>query len=96
MAMIDGIEMKDEGTIIPFHLEKQTLQQLYNNQMGIGKTRLLGHELVYWVNINADIKSTMKQCATCLDYQQTQPYKRSHVRLLVVMYFLKIIISYYV
>ena len=26
--------------------------------------------------MNADIENTMKQCATCLDYQQTQPYEK--------------------
>ena len=32
-------------------------------------------ESVYTTNINADKKHTVKQCATCLEYQQTQPQK---------------------
>ena len=38
---------------------------------------LLACESVYWVNMNADIKNTMKQCTTCLDYQQTQPHEKT-------------------
>ena len=44
--------------------------------MGIKKTRLLAHKLVYWMNMNADIKNTVKQYATCLNYQKTQPHWR--------------------
>ena len=41
--------------------------------MGIKKTKLLPHELVYWVNINSGIESHIKSCNTCLEFQQTQP-----------------------
>ena len=30
--------------------------------------RLLAKEAVYWVNMNKVIKSTLKRCATCLEY----------------------------
>ena len=34
-------------------------------------------DLVYWVNMNADINNTVKQCATCLEYQQIQPHEKT-------------------
>ena len=34
-------------------------------------------ESVYWVNMNEDINNTVKQCGTCLEYQQTQPHKKT-------------------
>ena len=40
--------------------------------MGIEKTKLLAHECVYWHSINADIEKYIKQCATCLEFQQMQ------------------------
>ena len=46
------------------------LQQLHSNHMGIEKIKLQVHELVYWLNMNADIENTFKQCVICLDYQQ--------------------------
>ena len=41
--------------------------------MGIEKTKLLAHECVYWPSINVDIKNHIKQCPTCLKFQQMQP-----------------------
>ena len=32
--------------------------------MGIKKTNLLVHKLVYWVNINNDIENHVKNCST--------------------------------
>ena len=37
---------------------------------------LLGHDLVYWMNMNADIENTVKQCNVCVDYQQMQPCEK--------------------
>ena len=32
---------------------------------------------MYWINMNADMENTMKQCTTCLEYQQTQPNEKT-------------------
>ena len=37
------------------------------------KTKLLAWESVYWHSINTDIEEFIKQCPTCLEFQQTQP-----------------------
>ena len=78
LAMTDSIEMKSERIIILFQLQKQILQQLHSNCMGTGKKmRLLVHESVYWLNMNADIENTMKYCATYQDYRQTQQHEKN-------------------
>ena len=41
--------------------------------MGIKKTKLLAQESVYWHSINTNIEEFIKQCPTCLEFQQTQP-----------------------
>ena len=40
--------------------------------MEIEKTRLLAHTSVCWVNMNADIENAVKQCSSCLQYQNIQ------------------------
>ena len=42
------------------------LEQLHTNHMGIEKMHLLIRESAYWVNMNANIEQTVKQCSTCL------------------------------
>ena len=75
--MIDGIAMKGKQIIITSVLQDLILEQLHSNLMGIEKARLLARESVYWPNIDTDIDNTVKQYATCLDYQQTQPHERA-------------------
>ena len=69
--------MNGKRLIIPFQVCTQLLQQLHSNHMGMEKMRFLVHELVHWVNMNAGIKNTMKQCVICLDYQQTQEHENT-------------------
>ena len=71
LEMFDCIAMKGKRITIPFQLQKEILQQVHSSHMGIEKIRLLAHESVYWVNMNEDIENTVKEYATCLDYQQT-------------------------
>ena len=59
LSMIAGNWMKVKGIIIPCLLQRQILEQLYSNHMGIEKMRLLVREPVYWVNLNADIEDTI-------------------------------------
>ena len=42
---------------------------------GIDET--LARKSMYRVNMNPDIENTIKWCATCLEYQQTQPHEKT-------------------
>ena len=76
LAVRDGIILKGRGIIMPNSLRQQVLNQLHTNHMGTEKTKLLACECVYWSSINADIEKCIKQCATCLEFQQTQPKEK--------------------
>ena len=76
LAVIDGIILKGRYIIIPKSLRVQVLKQLHMNHMGIEKMKLLACECVYWYSINADIEKYIKQCATCLEFQQIQPTEK--------------------
>ena len=65
--------MKGTWIIIPTDLKQQVLDQLHTSHMGIEETKLLRCESIYWVNINTDIEKHIKNCNTCLEFQQTQP-----------------------
>ena len=88
--MIDGIVMKGKRAIIPFQLKKHILQKLHSHFMGIVKMRILACEMVYWLNMITHIGNTVKQCATFLDYQNTQlQEKQCPNELLLQIYFYK-------
>ena len=74
--VIDSIILKGRCIVIPNSLKQQVLNQLHTNHMGIEKTKLLAHELVYWSSINAYIKNYIKHCTTCLEFQQMQPKEK--------------------
>ena len=42
------------------------------NDMDNQKTRLLGHESIPCINMNADIVNYINKCSTCPDFQQGQ------------------------
>ena len=44
--------------------------------MGTEKTKLLTCESVYWADINTDIKKHVKNCTTCLEFQQMEPKEK--------------------
>ena len=74
--VIDGIIVKVRHIVIPNSLRQQVIAQLHTSHMAIEKTKLLAHDSVFWSNINANIKSYIKHCTTCLEYQQTQPKEK--------------------
>ena len=76
LVVIDGVILKGRCIIISDSLKQQVLTRLHINHMGIEKTKLLTHESVFWHNINADIESYIKFCATCLEFQQMQPKEK--------------------
>ena len=65
--------MKGKRIIIPTSLQGKTLNHLHMNYMDIEKTRLITFKSIYWINMNAEIEDTGKNCPTCLDFQETQP-----------------------
>ena len=44
--------------------------------MGIEKSKLLACDSVFWSSINTVTKAYVKHCATCLEFQQTQPKEK--------------------
>ena len=70
MALIDGIILKGWHIVIPEALQRQMLQQLHINHIGIEKkTKLLAHESMYWIGMNLDVKNYIKY-STCLDFSK--------------------------
>ena len=48
----------------------QSNKQLYLNYIGVEKTRLLAHEYIYWINMNAEIEEMVKNTPPTLISKQ--------------------------
>ena len=73
LTMIDCIAMKGKHKSVVGLLQKQILEQLHSNHVGIEETCLLVRESIYWANMNIEIEQVVKQCSIDLEYQHTQP-----------------------
>ena len=60
--------------IIPCILQEHILGS-YTATIWAVRKHAYSWESLYWVNMNTDIKQTVKQCSMCLEYQHTQPCK---------------------
>ena len=61
MAVIGGVILKGRHVVIPDALERQALEQLHFNHMGIQKSNLLVCESIYWPGMNRDIENHIKK-----------------------------------
>ena len=75
LAVIDGVVMKGRQIVIPTVLKQQVLDQLHTNHLGTKKNKVT-HKSIYWAGINTDIKNHIKNCTTCLEFQQMQPKEK--------------------
>ena len=76
LAVIDKIVLKGRCIVILTSLRQHVLDQLHTNHVGTEKTKLLACKSVYWSSKNVDIEKYIKNCATCLEYQQMQPKEK--------------------
>ena len=60
---------KNQQLIIPKSMRSEMLNRLHYNHLGIVKTQLKASELIYWPNINKEIIDIIKNCSSCLTYQ---------------------------
>ena len=76
LAVIDGVVMKGRHIIVPVELKQQVLNQLHLNHMDIKKKPTCMRIGLLGLNINSNIEKHVKNCITCLEFQQTQPKEK--------------------
>ena len=73
LHIVNGIIFIHNRIVVPIGLQCGFLVKLHDNHMGITKTRLLAHSLVYWPNWNSDVDHICSECITCKENQQMPP-----------------------
>ena len=72
MAVIDRAILKGRWIVIPNTLQKQALEQLHINHMGLDKTKLLVDKSIYWSGIHRNIEKHIKNFSTQVEAHQTK------------------------
>ena len=60
MAVIDWVILKSMYIVILETLQRQALEQLHVNHMGVEKTKLLLCQSIHWTGLNNDIENHIK------------------------------------
>ena len=61
----DGILLKQNRIVIPNELQHRVIELAHENHFGIAKTMALLRENIYFVNMEAKVKSTISECILC-------------------------------
>lgn len=72
LVVLDGIIYKGSRIIIPQSLREDMLKLIHKSHLGMTKCKQRAREVMYWPNMNADIENTVKDCASCAEYQNQQ------------------------
>ena len=65
--------------MVPVQKRKEILTKFHVSHQGIERTKQRARQIVYWAEINSDIKNTVKACTKCQEHQpslQQEPLQR--------------------
>ena len=69
LHIVDGVLFLQDRIVVPKGLRQTFLQKIHDAHLGIVKSRLLGHTLMYWPNWNNDVETTCQTCDLCKEHQ---------------------------
>lgn len=69
LIISNGLLLKDNKIVVPSSLQKEVLNKIHYNHLGMQKCKLRARGAVYWPNINKDIELKVKSCDLCAKYQ---------------------------
>ena len=73
MIQPDGVLCRADRLIIPPSLRKAILDDLHKGHMGMEKMKSLARQTCWWPEVDEDIRSTVKNCAACLQKLKYRP-----------------------
>ena len=57
--------------IIPKSLQRDIMQELHKEHMGISRMKNLAQDHVWWLGIDKDLENIAKSCSSCAAVKQT-------------------------
>lgn len=72
ISLQDGILFKGDRIIVPASMRKNILRQIHSSHIGIESCLRRARELVFWPNMNGEIKDCISKCDICNTYRTNQ------------------------
>lgn len=61
-----GIVWKGEKIVIPRNMRKEMLKKVHIGHLGLEKCKLRAREIMFWPNLNLELKNLVSECQICL------------------------------
>jgi hypothetical protein len=72
MTMMNDLILKGNRIVIPKGLRGEMLKKIHHGHMGTEKSRRRARQILYWLNMNEDIRTITENCAICQKHQPQQ------------------------
>ena len=69
LSVVNGIVFKNSCIVVPESLKKEMLSKIHYSHLGMEKCKHRARELLFWPGMSKDIENLVKNCATCLSFQ---------------------------
>jgi transposase InsO family protein len=69
LTVVDGLLLFDNRVYVPQTMRKFILDRIHDGHSGIEKCRARARTAVFWIGINADIKSLVDNCEHCCKFR---------------------------
>ena len=71
--------MRNSQGVIPITLRNKILQELHVGHFGVIKMKNLARSYCWWLNINNNIESLVKNCYECNMFKKNPPKVTTHI-----------------
>ena len=75
LSILNGLILKDSRIVVPSSLRSEMKTILHSGHLGIVKTKISARDTIYWPNIAADIEEIVRNCETCIQFQNKNKRK---------------------
>ena len=73
LTEVQGILLKQDKIIIPPSLREKMLEKIHQSHFGMEKCNRRAMDIIFWPQMNEQIKAVVSKCNTCQEYQMSNP-----------------------
>ena len=67
----EGLLFKGEKLIVPKSKQRETLEKIHSNHLGINKCKARARDILYWPGMSSQIHDMCSKCSVCLEHRKS-------------------------